>query len=371
MNFFLFPSIQSLPPSFSEMEFYCMEDRALKSSLRREVMASVKYPQNNQLQQDLGFEDFLCLNPSSAEDFSVDCFLDFSNGGFKDEEEPAERLEEEEEEEQDSVSVSNSSSASFSDSLLSSDLPVHAEDLAELEWVSQFVDDSSSSSEAAALFAAVSAEKPFEFKPTPAKTPVFTTLPPPPFLTSRVPARTRTKRARTAGASWFNGSSVISDSSSLTYSPTSSSSAASSAPYLNSLQIHPSISSLFPRSPGEPLRKKQKKRLPATAGESGSNPNPTQQQRRCSHCGIQKTPQWRSGPNGAKTLCNACGVRFKSGRLLPEYRPAGSPTFSSEVHSNSHRKVLEMRKKKEQVEESATATEPAAGSDLTRVVPGF
>jgi len=62
---------------------------------------------------------------------------------------------------------------------------------------------------------------------------------------------------------------------------------------------------------------------------------------------VQKTPQWRAGPEGAKTLCNACGVRYKSGRLLPEYRPACSPTFVSTIHSNSHRKVLEMRRKKE------------------------
>jgi len=62
---------------------------------------------------------------------------------------------------------------------------------------------------------------------------------------------------------------------------------------------------------------------------------------------VQKTPQWRAGPEGAKTLCNACGVRYKSGRLLPEYRPACSPTFVSSIHSNSHRKVLEMRRKKE------------------------
>ncbi|XP_024522778.1 nitrogen regulatory protein GLN3-like [Selaginella moellendorffii] len=71
------------------------------------------------------------------------------------------------------------------------------------------------------------------------------------------------------------------------------------------------------------------------------------QPRRCTHCLSQKTPQWRAGPEGPKTLCNACGVRFKSGRLFPEYRPALSPTFLSEVHSNSHRKVLEMRRQKE------------------------
>ncbi|XP_004239871.1 GATA transcription factor 1 [Solanum lycopersicum] len=68
--------------------------------------------------------------------------------------------------------------------------------------------------------------------------------------------------------------------------------------------------------------------------------------RTCQHCGVDKTPQWRAGPTGPKTLCNACGVRYKSGRLFPEYRPANSPTFSVELHSNSHRKVLEMRKQR-------------------------
>ncbi|XP_030534053.1 GATA transcription factor 1 [Rhodamnia argentea] len=69
--------------------------------------------------------------------------------------------------------------------------------------------------------------------------------------------------------------------------------------------------------------------------------------RKCLHCGSEKTPQWRAGPQGPKTLCNACGVRFKSGRLVPEYRPASSPTFSSNLHSNSHRKIIEMRKVKQ------------------------
>ncbi|KAI5427800.1 hypothetical protein KIW84_032998 [Lathyrus oleraceus] len=76
-------------------------------------------------------------------------------------------------------------------------------------------------------------------------------------------------------------------------------------------------------------------------GNNGQNPVlPT---RRCTHCLSQRTPQWRAGPLGPKTLCNACGVRYKSGRLLPEYRPAKSPTFVSYLHSNSHKKVMEMR----------------------------
>uniref|UniRef100_A0A453FES7 GATA-type domain-containing protein n=1 Tax=Aegilops tauschii subsp. strangulata TaxID=200361 RepID=A0A453FES7_AEGTS len=69
--------------------------------------------------------------------------------------------------------------------------------------------------------------------------------------------------------------------------------------------------------------------------------------RRCLHCETDKTPQWRTGPMGPKTLCNACGVRYKSGRLVPEYRPAASPTFVMSRHSNSHRKVLELRRQRE------------------------
>ncbi|XP_027345946.1 GATA transcription factor 11 isoform X2 [Abrus precatorius] len=71
--------------------------------------------------------------------------------------------------------------------------------------------------------------------------------------------------------------------------------------------------------------------------------------RKCMHCEMTKTPQWREGPMGPKTLCNACGVRYRSGRLFPEYRPAASPTFVASLHSNSHKVVLEMRNKATQV----------------------
>ncbi|XP_021899856.1 GATA transcription factor 7-like [Carica papaya] len=69
----------------------------------------------------------------------------------------------------------------------------------------------------------------------------------------------------------------------------------------------------------------------------------TERRKRCSHCLSDKTPQWRIGPMGPKTLCNACGVRYKSGRLIPEYRPAASPTFNILKHSNFHKKILKRR----------------------------
>ncbi|GLT93216.1 hypothetical protein SLE2022_110170 [Rubroshorea leprosula] len=96
-------------------------------------------------------------------------------------------------------------------------------------------------------------------------------------------------------------------------------------------------------------KKKKKMKMPnpslsAASGDGNQNP-PSQAVRKCMHCEITKTPQWRAGPMGPKTLCNACGVRYKSGRLFPEYRPAASPTFVPSIHSNSHKKVLEMRTK--------------------------
>ncbi|CAI5995772.1 unnamed protein product [Closterium sp. NIES-65] len=82
---------------------------------------------------------------------------------------------------------------------------------------------------------------------------------------------------------------------------------------------------------------------PAAAGAAVAGAFPS---RRCSHCSTTTTPQWRTGPLGAKTLCNACGVRFKSGRLCPEYRPANSPGFSPNLHSNLHRKIVQMRERR-------------------------
>ena len=36
----------------------------------------------------------------------------------------------------------------------------------------------------------------------------------------------------------------------------------------------------------------------------------------CSACGARSTPQWRAGPRGPKSLCNACGVKWRGSRLM-------------------------------------------------------
>nr|GMC53819.1 GATA transcription factor 9-like [Ipomoea batatas] len=58
--------------------------------------------------------------------------------------------------------------------------------------------------------------------------------------------------------------------------------------------------------------------------------------RKCLHCASEKTPQWRTGPLGPKTLCNACGVRQASifgisngaeDYLLHHHLESGCPDF--------------------------------------------
>jgi hypothetical protein len=35
---------------------------------------------------------------------------------------------------------------------------------------------------------------------------------------------------------------------------------------------------------------------------------------RCHSCNRAETPEWRRGPDGARTLCNACGLRKSFGQ---------------------------------------------------------
>ncbi|KAG2703277.1 hypothetical protein I3760_06G131400 [Carya illinoinensis] len=321
----------------------CVEERALKSSLRGEL------PEKSTQQALLDDHCFAIGVP--GEDFFVDDLLDLSNAEFEDGNVVG---QEEEQLVKDSLSGSSSqeqadddssnsihfSGTAESESHLASELAVPDDDLAELEWVSHFVDDSPSDFSASYVAGKQKAEtlttnrsEQPESRPRPSSTR-------PPCFSSAVPSKTRTKRARTNNRVWTQGSG-------LPESPPPSS------PYLIFTNTYQNME-LFAFA--EPPTKKQKKKPRVLTGG-------TLFQRRCSHCQVQKTPQWRTGPKGPKTLCNACGVRYKSGRLFPEYRPACSPTFSGNVHSNSHRKVLEIRKRKEMM------TEP--GSGLTQMVPSF
>ncbi|XP_023538437.1 GATA transcription factor 12-like [Cucurbita pepo subsp. pepo] len=150
-----------------------------------------------------------------------------------------------------------------------------------------------------------------------------------------VPAKARSKRSRIIPSNWNN-------SRLLPLSPTSSSSEldipATEPPPHPVKKVPPKVAATATATAA--VKKKESSSSSETGMSAGEG-------RKCMHCATDKTPQWRTGPMGPKTLCNACGVRYKSGRLVPEYRPAASPTFVLTKHSNSHRKVLELRRQKE------------------------
>ncbi|XP_009800952.1 GATA transcription factor 5-like [Nicotiana tabacum] len=237
------------------------------------------------------------------DEFLVDEFLDFSNNGS---------AEDEEEEhppgyngkKPEKVEAENITNLSGKQEFSELNFPENDED--NLEWLAHFVEDSFTHTAGKLLNQSVQDNKSC-------------------FAT---PVQTGARTKHTAAARVWSLPLTESASTSTSSSSTTTTSFLSSPCFIHTAES-------IVRKPAA-VNKRRKK----TAGG-------VVQPRRCSHCGVQKTPQWRAGPMGAKTLCNACGVRFKSGRLLPEYRPACSPTFSSELHSNNHRKVLEMRRKME------------------------
>ncbi|KAJ4759501.1 GATA transcription factor [Rhynchospora pubera] len=312
---------------------------------------------------------------AGGEAFSVEELLDL--GGFSDQLETSHERKELEKEKSKAREVKRESS---DDSGVTFDLPLPpsvidlpAHDAEELEWVSLIMDDSLS--EVPATCTALPPRVPVKqevcetkLRPTlyPPRVPVkledYETKLKPTLCAlsteSLVPVKARRSKRSRAAVWSLSGSDNSSSSSSTTSSCSSSSFLFYDSPFITSADA-PAF--LLDDSVGPPAKKQKPKKRgrkpkvknyihPLYYTSSGS-------ERRCSHCGVNKTPQWRAGPEGAKTLCNACGVRYKSGRLLPEYRPACSPTFVSELHSNSHRKVLEMRRKKEStmVEVSAPA----------------
>jgi len=41
----------------------------------------------------------------------------------------------------------------------------------------------------------------------------------------------------------------------------------------------------------------------------------------CKNCGAKSTPEWRRGPEGPHTLCNACGLQFIKKQKRQQQRP--------------------------------------------------
>ncbi|CAL9157465.1 unnamed protein product [Musa hybrid cultivar] len=81
--------------------------------------------------------------------------------------------------------------------------------------------------------------------------------------------------------------------------------------------------------------------------DSCSSSSPGGVIRFCSDCTTTKTPLWRSGPQGPKSLCNACGIRRRKARraMAPE-AAAAVGSDGRRIPADRPTKALKQKKKK-------------------------
>nr|CAB3478270.1 unnamed protein product [Digitaria exilis] len=221
--------------------------------------------------------------------------------------------------------------------------------LAELEWLSNYMgegDDAFATEDLQKLKLISGGYSPaVNVPPAPVAPAAAAAQQPGMFLPEApVPAKARSKRSRAAPGNWSSRLLVLPPPPASPPSPASM----AISPAESGISAQAAFHAKKPSSKPSNKKKDAQPALAPPAPSSASGGSPASAEgRRCLHCETDKTPQWRTGPMGPKTLCNACGVRYKSGRLVPEYRPAASPTFVMSKHSNSHRKVMELRRQKE------------------------
>ncbi|KAI4349711.1 hypothetical protein L6164_010271 [Bauhinia variegata] len=88
-----------------------------------------------------------------------------------------------------------------------------------------------------------------------------------------------------------------------------------------------------------------------------------QQERSCRDCHTRRTPLWRAGPDGPRSLCNACGLRYikrrrrnllglDNGSRVNKTRKKNTRNISSELGGSMNQNV-ELQFKLKEEEEAA------------------
>lgn len=63
----------------------------------------------------------------------------------------------------------------------------------------------------------------------------------------------------------------------------------------------------------------------------------------CVDCMTTKTPLWRSGPSGPKSLCNACGIRYRKKRAERPTRDSEKDEIGTETSYKKRKVSQELR----------------------------
>ncbi|PIA52682.1 hypothetical protein AQUCO_01000506v1 [Aquilegia coerulea] len=72
------------------------------------------------------------------------------------------------------------------------------------------------------------------------------------------------------------------------------------------------------------------------SNRGGSNGQDPLLARRCANCDTTSTPLWRNGPRGPKSLCNACGIRYKKEEKRAATSATSTATASSTIMDPHH-----------------------------------
>ncbi|KAF8048536.1 hypothetical protein N665_2481s0007 [Sinapis alba] len=86
-----------------------------------------------------------------------------------------------------------------------------------------------------------------------------------------------------------------------------------------------------------------------SGGGGGGGGSSGETKRTCVDCGTLRTPLWRGGPAGPKSLCNACGIKSRKKRqaalgIKPEEKKRNRKSSSSDSdlsceHQNAKKKI--------------------------------
>ncbi|KXS22312.1 hypothetical protein M427DRAFT_50638 [Gonapodya prolifera JEL478] len=118
-------------------------------------------------------------------------------------------------------------------------------------------------------------------------------------------------------------------------------------------------------SSASPTRKRPKVKLPkdtfAAEEKPKANRKRAPQNRVCEYCGATETPIWRRGPHGKGTLCNRCGVKWMTGKIVLDEE--GNLKYIGGAPQYAQRKQMRVMNRSGS---SKKKSEGSSADDLTR-----
>ncbi|XP_056845902.1 GATA transcription factor 15 [Raphanus sativus] len=78
------------------------------------------------------------------------------------------------------------------------------------------------------------------------------------------------------------------------------------------------------------------------ATEEEISSSSSNEKKSCAICGTSKTPLWRSGPTGPKSLCNACGIRNKKKKSTVKNKKKNHTRSNPKLGDSLKERLLEL-----------------------------